>query len=862
MKARRHVLNLPAKIGLFFVGLSFFSCNVLKRVESDELLLTDYSIYADSVKVSDEDANSLVAQKPNAKVLGVPLRLHLYNLAKPNPDSSYQDWLYRKDGRYDRLVTILSEKQVERLGESFFVSGLSNGLKKAGEAPVIVDSSRTEKSLERLRAYFNTRGYFNNTGSARVDTTGNQRAAVRYDIDLGKPYLIDSLFRDVASPQIDSLYQLHKEGSLVREGDQFDLKLFTAERERLTDIFRNSGIWNFQESSITYDILRDTLPDRDDQLMEVELNIDNPRSRGDTSQETPYRVHRIDSVNIFADHSIGDRPEQLQSVRYGDVTVYYRDKLRYKPKALADAIFLKKGNIYREIDRIRTYRQINNLNTFRYPNIQLVDEGEDLLTTNIYLSARPRNSLALDLDVTHSNIQRLGIGLGAALIKRNVFRGAETLSLSARGSFGLLSDDTKEDFFTEITADINLTFPRIWLIPVLSSQKIIPNYMLPQTRASIGTSFQKNIGLDKQTFNNILAYNWSPTIASKNIFELLNIQFVRNLNPENFFNVYQSTYDRLDDVADDPEFENNPDLVDFYEPTGDPDNPLRLSIPDGTTGFTEAILQGDLVPEDSEEYTEVFRVEERRQRLTENNLIFASNYTFTENNKEDINDNSFHQFRWKIESAGNLLSGISALIPFDENENGQGLVFGVPYSQYIKSEVEYIKHWELTTSDVLAFRSFVGIAVPYGNSDNIPFLRSYFAGGSNDNRAWFPYSLGPGSTDNPNDFNEANFKLAFNLEYRFPIFGDFRGAFFADLGNIWNVWDRETDPAATFSGFSSLKDIALGSGFGLRYDFSFFVFRADVGFKTYNPAEIPSKRWFRDYNFANAVLQIGINYPF
>ena len=159
-------------------------------------------------------------------------------------------------------------------------------------------------------------------------------------------------------------------------------------------------------------------------------------------------------------------------------------------------------------------------------------------------------------------------------------------------------------------------------------------------------------------------------------------------------------------------------------------------------------------------------------------------------------------------------------------------------------------------------RTFVGIAVPYGNSEDIPFVRSYFAGGSNDNRAWYPYSLGPGSTQNINDFNEANFKLSFNLEYRFPIVGDLKGALFSDLGNIWNIWDSEEDPAATFSGFRSLEDIAWGTGFGLRYDFTYFVFRADVGFKTYNPAELPNKRWFRDYNFANAVLQIGINYPF
>ena len=117
-------------------------------MEPDELLLTDFEIYADSVKTSNSDVESLVSQQPNAKVLGFPLKLHMYNLAKPNPDSAYQDWLYRKEKRYDRLEGLLSQKQVERLGESFFVSGLSNGLKKAGEAPVVLDSSLTQKSLE------------------------------------------------------------------------------------------------------------------------------------------------------------------------------------------------------------------------------------------------------------------------------------------------------------------------------------------------------------------------------------------------------------------------------------------------------------------------------------------------------------------------------------------------------------------------------------------------------------------------------------------------------------------------------------------------------------------------------------------
>jgi len=113
-----------------------------------------------------------------------------------------------------------------------------------------------------------------------------------------------------------------------------------------------------------------------------------------------------------------------------------------------------------------------------------------------------------------------------------------------------------------------------------------------------------------------------------------------------------------------------------------------------------------------------------------------------------------------------------------------------------------------------------------------------------------------------NDFNEANFKLAFNLEYRFPLLGAIKGALFTDAGNIWNALDGVNDPERSFQGISSLQQIAIGSGFGVRYDFTYFVFRLDVGFKTYNPSLENSKRWFRDYNFANSVINIGINYPF
>ncbi|SKB69219.1 BamA/TamA family outer membrane protein [Maribacter arcticus] len=851
-----------AKLSLLsLLAIVLLSCNSLKKVEDDEYLVVKNSIYADSVKINNEELQSLIYQKPNSTVLGYPLRLNLYNLAKENPDSLFNAWLYRKENRKKRLTKLLSAKQVERLGESFLVTGLSNWLEDIGEVPAILDTTRTRLSLARVSAYYQGKGYFSNNTTYEIDTIKqNKKAKINYHIELGNPYMIDSLGNDISSTAIDSLYFLNSANSLIKEGQQFDLSNFNRERERLTGIFRNSGIRNFQESSITFDILRDTTKVADDQKMNITLNIGDLKTRGENEVTTSaYKVEKINKVNIYTDYLSTNTNDSLYTIDYRDYTIHYSKNFDIKPKTLANAIFFKKDSIYRDVDKIRTSRQLNALNIFKYPNIIFeADSIGNKVNTNIYLAPKSKYSLGTNFEVSRSNLRRLGVGLSTTLLIRNIFKGAENLSFSADGTYGLLSSNTfQANYFSEFGGDITLDFPRIWF-PFINTSRIIPNYTLPKTRIAIGTSFQNNIGLDKQTFNTVLGYNWVPSDFVKHNIELINIQFVRNVNSNRFFNVYNNTYERLDAIADN--YETDPLLSTFFEVETDATDP-KLSIPFGTTGFINAIEERT-VSSTTLDYNTVTLIEERRKRLTENNLIFATNYTFNKTNRTGIIDNSFYQFRWKLESAGNLLSAFSSFVPFNKNDEEQLLVFGVPFSQYIKNEFEYVKYWDLSRSNVLAARAFFGIAIPYGNSDNIPFVRSYFAGGSNDNRAWFPYSLGPGSVSAVNDFNEANLKLALNLEYRFPIVGDINGAIFADAGNIWNVLDNVEDPQATFDSVASLKDIALGSGIGLRYDFTYFLFRLDLGFKTYNPAEIQSERWFKDYNFANSVLQIGINYPF
>lgn len=860
-----------AKISLLFIASLITSCNSLKRVDDHEMLVAKNTILVDSLKITDETIESLIIQKPNSDVLGYNLRLNIYNLAKVDPDGQYQDWLNRKPKRKQRLTNFLSKKQVNRLGESFLVKGLSDWLKNVGEPPAVLDTLKTQRTLERLRSYYGEKGYFNNTTTFSIDSLKRKkRVGVNYKINLGDPYMLDSVSHNITSTAIDSIYNLVKKDSYVKAGQQFSLQNFTNERERLTAIFRDRGVWNFQESAISYDMISDTTRVGNDRQMDIKLQIEDLKTRTENSITTSeYTIFKFDKINIYTDYNFDNSDRDLKFERFGNYTVFYRDKLRFKPETLTNAVFFKKDSVYSDTSRSRTLRQISSLNVFRYPNIVFEEDStRSKLTANIYLAERPKYSFSTNLDATQSNIQTFGLAFSPSLQWRNLFKGAENLSLSGRLNVGSSREDiVDKQFFNllEYGADLKLDFPRIWF-PLINTKKFIPNYMLPRTSTSLGFSSQKNIGLDKRTFNGILGYNWTPTNFIKNNVELFNVQYVKNVNEDRFFNVYRNTYDRLNLIAQKDGIAVN----ESYFTDGDLSTPAEIlteeQVP-GTTGFINDVITGVLpITTDPngltrDDFNSVKSISEREKRITENNLIFTSNYTFNKNNRNGPTDNNFYQFRFKLESAGNFLSALSYLIPFNEDQRGL-LVFNVPYSQYLKTEYDYVKYWDLTKGNVLAFHSFLGIAIPYGNSDNIPFVRSYFGGGSNDNRAWRPYSLGPGRTDAVNDFNEANLKLALNFEYRFPITGNFKGALFADAGNIWNVFDNVDDPEATFNGVSSLKDIALGSGFGIRYDFTYFVLRGDLGFKTYNPAEESSKRWFRDYNFGNSVLQIGINYPF
>ena len=846
--------NLSKITLLIVITAIIYSCSPLMRVPDDKMLLVKNEVFIDNQKFAEDSIQNLLYQKPNSSFLKIPIRLYLYHLSKKDADSSYVAWLNKKPNRKENLIKLLSEKQVNRLGQSFLVKGYSNFFKKVGEAPVIIDTSRISKSKKRLNAYFNSIGYRDNVVTHKLDSVGKKQGKVAYFIEKKAPYIIDSISRNIKNPVLDSLYLTIKNGSILKEKKQFNNDDFTNERKRISTLFRNNGAYYFQENDIRYDAKQFIKT----KTFDVDVIIDDREiSTEDTTAIIPHRLYKIEKINIYVDNdAIKNKSKITDSISYKNYTLYGSKKIKYRPKAITDAVFIVKDEFYSDITRYQTVRALNNLNVFNYPSIDYQETPDSTaLITNINLSPFKKYSFNPSADFIHSNIQDFGISGNLSVTFRNVFRGAENLQISTRGNIGSSKDlaNPNNVFFnlSEYGADAKLTFPRIFFL--FPTSKLIKKEYLPSTNLTVGLFRQTNIGLDKENFSGIIDYNWTRKVNNVSKFELLNLQFVKNLNIGNYFTVYGSSYSTLNDIS--KIYNTNTNWTENNQADGN-------LTSEGAVSFIDGVANGSVLGLDENAFETVRSIGERRRRLIENNLIAASSFSYSTTNKESFYDYNFYNLKLKLESAGNLLSLLSNVVDQPYSDNGKRTQFGVEYAQYIKGDFEYIKHWDLGRKRSYAMRSFVGLAVPYGNSNSIPFSKSYFSGGSNDNRGWQPYALGPGSSGGINDFNEANFKMAFNAEYRFPFFGQLYGAFFADAGNIWNVFDNVVDKSYTFNGISSLKDIALGTGIGFRYDFSFFVFRLDFGYKTYNPGRIENERWFRDLNFSKTVLNFGINYPF
>jgi outer membrane protein assembly factor BamA len=245
-----------------------------------------------------------------------------------------------------------------------------------------------------------------------------------------------------------------------------------------------------------------------------------------------------------------------------------------------------------------------------------------------------------------------------------------------------------------------------------------------------------------------------------------------------------------------------------------------------------------------------------------NHTILGMKYSFEFNNQQLKKGRSFIYLKYNLESTG-------LLVNFINNNSGWGtdsLFFGVKYFQYIKSDIDFRNYNIISPRDKLVYRFFAGVGVPYGNSESMPFEKMYWSGGPYGIRAWAERTLGPGPYYNSDSYNQlGDVKLEANIEYRFKVIWKMEGALFLDAGNIWRLKEVSEYPGSGFKFNTFYKDIAMGVGFGARFDFSFVLLRTDFGFKLRDPSMSEGSRWTfnnPERDFWQFVFQFGIGYPF
>ncbi len=495
----------------------------------------------------------------------------------------------------------------------------------------------------------------------------------------------------------------------------------------------------------------------------------------------------------------------------GDITYDFQDEKSFlRPKVLRNAMAISKGGLYREKDMHETYARLTRLSAVMGANVRIEERNDDsdTIDVNITLSPSKRNSFSAELEGTNS-AGDFGAAASVTYQNRNLFRGSELFNIKVRGAFEAIKglSGYADQNFIEYSIESGITFPD-FKFP----------FLRPSFRRNAQATTEVNLAYDSQdrpefhrrVLTGVLRYRWTRRNRQlQHRFDLLDIDYV-------FMPWISDTF--REKYLSDPQ-NRNAILKYNYE---------NLFIMNWSYHFSYASRPLG---------------------------ASASNY-----------GTNAYTIRLGLETAGNLLYGITSAARTKQNDDGQYTLFNIAYAQYAKLDFAFCKSFLINKNNSLALHAALGIAVPYGNSYILPYEKRYFSGGANSVRGWSVRELGPGSfqgSDGRIDFinQTGDIKLDLNAEYRTHLFWKIDGAAFIDAGNIWTLRDYKDQPGGQFRFDEFWKQIAVSYGLGLRLNFNFFILRFDAGMKAINPAYTTKREHFpishpkfkRDFTFHFAV---------
>ncbi|CAM2995128.1 outer membrane protein assembly factor [Chryseobacterium flavum] len=866
----KHYKNSPQKYYKIisfatFVGL-LYACSTTKKVPDGEYLLTRNSFeFGDKKEFFDEELKDYVQQKPNKKqLLFMPLTLAFYNMADPKYDTILNEYMtYPREMRNQKLRDSLFIKynMKSSIGKSLF---LDRVLHSWGTPPVILDQSRSEKSAESIKKRLIYRGFWDAdvTFKHKLDSA-SKKAAVNYFIKHNDPTYIKEYYYNIPDQGIKNIYAHQRDKTLVRAGQVLDQTVLEKEVTRITDLMKDFGYYKFNSSNDEVYFVADSLKSKKQVPLTLEIHKD--------SLDRPYKVATFGNIDIAIVDEPSDYPkntvkDSLRRVRFHKVND------NYKTSSLWRAVIVDSKKMYDQKKLDVTKRNFLAMNNFSIIKARdslrqggISSPNDSIVDVLYVLKPLPKYDLKVGTDINYSQVLNLGISPSIDLTTRNVFRGAENLSTSVSGTFGSIRSTQNIDKRTtayEISAQASLNFPRL-LLP-FNYYKFLPKRYTPTSSILLGASVQNNIGLGRTNFNTGLNYQANINDQVYHKLTLFNTQVSLTKNKDAYYDYFPNDNKIREDIFNNY-FAFNPETAQ----TGQDFRDGLLSIDDVSKKIIENSDYRNSLNQQGNDLLTAFRgTLVNKDRQTQDVLISSMIYNFVYNEigKKDY-PNAFY-FNGKVELAGNILS------IFNKKDNDGGLVsspqktiFGIPYAQFVKFDIDARKYFKFNGNQTLVLRQFIGVGIPYGNSEDMPIIKSYFNGGSNDIRAWVAFGgLGPADSqvdERVRTYMTDNVKLTTNIEYRIPFNSMYEGALFTDIGNTWSLRNYNDGYADEFKFNKFLGQVGIGSGFGLRINIAYITARIDLAYKIYDPNKPEGDRWrFKNFQPFKPTLNIAFGYPF
>lgn len=757
----------------FFVtvvlSMALSGCTGLGKLAEGEYIFTGTEINYDSVHLlsnrreAQSELDNLI-KTPNTKFLWMRPFLSIHNSVKePKKEKGVRYWV-----KY-----------------------------KLGEIPVKLSDLNLPQINAAMVNRLNNLGHFEAEASFTTENT-KRTAKVIFDIVVTQPYRIKSIsFPESASSLNKKIYNA-RGGSLIKPGDAYSLSVLKEERSRIDRYLKENGYFYFNVDNLLFDA------DSTAGTRKIDMDL-TVKPETSTISKTPFSFEKIFIYDDFSLESY--HPDTLMINNY----YYISSNHSYTPKTILNAVFIHPDSLYSRQNHYNTLSHLMGLGIYKFANARFLisDTLNGKMNTGIFLTPQKKISVGAEISAAIKTNNYAGPGLNLSFKDRNLFRGAELLTINLGARFETqFSGDYKGETSYEVTLNGTLTFPRF--VPIRFNRNLSRQFV-PQTNIEIGGGlFSRVRYYQLYSFNVALGYNWRTSDRISQQFKPVDV---------NFTNLAQS----------------------------------------------------------SEEFQEYLDENPTIKRSFEEQFIIGGNYTFTYSTLHLTKHRTNIFVSQGIDLAGNLASLITtATEGKSPSPDDQHIVLGVPYSQFVRLRNDLRFFIRIGKKDQIGMRLYTGAAIPYGNSSTIPYIRQFSVGGTNSVRAFIARTVGPGTFAPPDTIfsqyydQTGDIKLETNLEYRFPIYGYFKGALFVDAGNIWLVNEDEQRPGGSFKWDSFYKELAIGSGFGIRLDFSIVIIRFDMAIPLRKPYLPEGDRWVFDkinlgspsWRKDNFIMNIAIGYSF